>query len=424
MRLYVDRLLNAIVSAPGSQNPVTRLEFKRGDSATIQVVFCEGTTVVELDSGATGIFGLKEYGKYDSDFVVVDEDWTKTGTGTSTVYSFTPAFNTTELNALLEVNADPEDDVASIELMGEIQWTISGAIASTQTFIAQVHNDVIRGDEDTPTALPTPDDDWVAHGHPQSLTDPQKAQARTNIGAAGLASPAFTGVPTAPTAAEGTSTTQLATTAFVRQEIERIDYDEEATSETVPIRDSDARVRAAGFRSPVFGSLAVTYHRQVMAFATSAASVSFQLENEAGVASGGFIFSYDESNAATIDFSGNTAPRTYTAPDRAGTLALAEQLSELTVEVITATTRTLTNADAGKMLVFDNACTVSATVSALASTFNVGIVARGGIVTLEAAGLLNGVSNGTGEIPEGYDPTSIFKAGSELIATGSIGTIA
>lgn len=42
------------------------------------------------------------------------------------------------------------------------------------------------------------------------------ATARTNLGAAPLASPAFTGTPTAPTAAAGTSTTQVATTAFVR----------------------------------------------------------------------------------------------------------------------------------------------------------------------------------------------------------------
>jgi hypothetical protein len=41
------------------------------------------------------------------------------------------------------------------------------------------------------------------------------AVALTNLGAAGLASPAFTGTPTAPTAALGSSTTQLATTAFV-----------------------------------------------------------------------------------------------------------------------------------------------------------------------------------------------------------------
>jgi hypothetical protein len=39
--------------------------------------------------------------------------------------------------------------------------------------------------------------------------------ALTNLGAASLASPTFTGTPTAPTAAVGTNTTQLATTAFV-----------------------------------------------------------------------------------------------------------------------------------------------------------------------------------------------------------------
>lgn len=37
----------------------------------------------------------------------------------------------------------------------------------------------------------------------------------TNVGGAPLASPALTGIPTAPTAAAGTSTTQLATTAFI-----------------------------------------------------------------------------------------------------------------------------------------------------------------------------------------------------------------
>lgn len=42
----------------------------------------------------------------------------------------------------------------------------------------------------------------------------------TAIGAAALASPGFTGVPTAPTAALGTNTTQIATTAFVQAAIQ------------------------------------------------------------------------------------------------------------------------------------------------------------------------------------------------------------
>ena len=43
--------------------------------------------------------------------------------------------------------------------------------------------------------------------------------ARTNLGAAPLASPPFTGTPTAPTAITGTNTTQIATTAFVQAQL-------------------------------------------------------------------------------------------------------------------------------------------------------------------------------------------------------------
>lgn len=45
------------------------------------------------------------------------------------------------------------------------------------------------------------------------------ATARTNLGAAAIASPAFTGTPTAPTASSGTNTTQIATTEFVNNEV-------------------------------------------------------------------------------------------------------------------------------------------------------------------------------------------------------------
>jgi hypothetical protein len=55
---------------------------------------------------------------------------------------------------------------------------------------------------------------------PNNLSDVSSAAtARTNLGAAPLASPAFTGTPTAPTPAPGTNTTQLATSAFVQTAI-------------------------------------------------------------------------------------------------------------------------------------------------------------------------------------------------------------
>lgn len=48
------------------------------------------------------------------------------------------------------------------------------------------------------------------------LDDADATAARATLGAAPLASPGFTGTPTAPTAVTGTNTTQLATTAFVQ----------------------------------------------------------------------------------------------------------------------------------------------------------------------------------------------------------------
>ena len=56
--------------------------------------------------------------------------------------------------------------------------------------------------------------DFTAAG--RALLDDANAAAQlTTLGAAPLASPTFTGTPAAPTAASGTNTTQLATTAFV-----------------------------------------------------------------------------------------------------------------------------------------------------------------------------------------------------------------
>ena len=65
------------------------------------------------------------------------------------------------------------------------------------------------------TASVQPDNRYVHRSN--NLSDLYSlVTARANLGAAALTSPTFTGVPTAPTAATATNTTQIATTAYVR----------------------------------------------------------------------------------------------------------------------------------------------------------------------------------------------------------------
>lgn len=64
---------------------------------------------------------------------------------------------------------------------------------------------------------------WTSSSASGSASDWEKLGVTVDLsGYATLASPAFTGTPTAPTAASGTNTTQIATTAFVKSAIDGI----------------------------------------------------------------------------------------------------------------------------------------------------------------------------------------------------------
>jgi hypothetical protein len=187
VRCYIDLDTQGLVSGLGTRTPITSLPFKRGDSSRIELLFFRGITQTELAAGATAVFGLKEKGKYDGEYVVLAGEWAKEGEGATALYVFTPNFNTVALNTLLASgDLDDENDVASIELMGEIEWQIDGQIYSTQTFAAIVANDVNKGNEGTPQTNPTPDN-WldaraVRYDKAQALTESQGAQAAANIG--------------------------------------------------------------------------------------------------------------------------------------------------------------------------------------------------------------------------------------------------
>lgn len=171
-----------LIASATDRRRVSMVEAKRGDDTPFEVQFVRGGVAEELAESSVLTFGAKEEGEYDSDAVVLEDGFALSGSGSTAKYIASPSFNTEELNALFQIDADLANDPPFVDLMAEFTWAVgSGAPTSTRTFRFRVHNDVVRGDEGTPSAASTPDDEWVAHGHSQSLTTGQKEQVSANI---------------------------------------------------------------------------------------------------------------------------------------------------------------------------------------------------------------------------------------------------
>lgn len=158
MQIFIDIDSRKLIRGVANSQPVTTLDFKRGDDTTLEVIFVRSNLQKELATGTVIAFGVKNDGEFDGVPLVYDNDFTKTGTGATTVYTATPSFNTAPLNALLNLDSDTANDKKMVTLMGEITWLdgVSGAITSSETFTVRVFNDVIRGDEAAPAAGPNP----------------------------------------------------------------------------------------------------------------------------------------------------------------------------------------------------------------------------------------------------------------------------
>ena len=149
MRVYIDLDSRAFVVSPVLTQRVSELFFTRRDNVPVEVQFVRGSAVVELAAGATGKMGIKK--DFDGDFLAYDSAWTKTGSGTSTIYTFGLDLNTVELDAEF-----PEDDEESIAAKVEVEWAASGLTSSTLPCAATIYNDLIRGGEGSPgTSTPS-----------------------------------------------------------------------------------------------------------------------------------------------------------------------------------------------------------------------------------------------------------------------------
>lgn len=146
MRVYVNLDSSEFVVSPVLTQRVTTLYFTRRDTVPVEVQFVRAGAVVELGAGATGAIGIKK--TYTGSFLANDTAWTKTGTGTSTVYTFDLNLNTANLDS--EFNPDASTD--SITAKIEVTWTVGSTTTTTLPTSVTIYNDVIRGGEGVPTS--------------------------------------------------------------------------------------------------------------------------------------------------------------------------------------------------------------------------------------------------------------------------------
>ena len=146
MRVYVNLDSSEFVVSPVLTQRVTTLYFTRRDTVPVEVQFVRAGAVVELGAGATGAIGIKK--TYTGSFLANDTAWTKTGTGTSTVYTFDLNLNTANLDAEFSPDASTDSITAKIE----VTWTVGSTTTTTLPTSVTIYNDVIRGGEGVPTS--------------------------------------------------------------------------------------------------------------------------------------------------------------------------------------------------------------------------------------------------------------------------------
>jgi hypothetical protein len=225
--------------------------------------------------------------------------------------------------------------------------TISGTFSADQSTVTGTVTGVITGTLDGSVGVPGPagpgvpaggtagqilqkidgtnyNTDWVTvnfsatwgdiTGTLSSQTDLQTALDLK----APLASPALTGVPTAPTAATLTSTTQLATTAFVQQEL--LSGTANARNLEVYVRNQTGSTLAAGtivYINGATGNRPTVTPAQANNDANSAQTLGF---TKASIANNGFGFVIVRGELENIDTSALTeGVQLYLSPTTAGT---------------------------------------------------------------------------------------------------------
>ena len=145
MRIYLDLDSRLILSTPN--RPIRTLEFKRRDNDSLELQFVRGGIVVPVSSGTTVQYGLKPVDQYGAGFFSVGS-FVKTGSGEAALFTASVNLNTVPIAQAFDL--EPK----SIAAMLEIEARDGDTVNSSITLPVTLNNDVIRGDEATPAAIP------------------------------------------------------------------------------------------------------------------------------------------------------------------------------------------------------------------------------------------------------------------------------
>jgi hypothetical protein len=155
MKLYIDLDTRAFYPAPLPVASIKRVQFKRRDTESIDIIFAQKSKAVELPSGFSGTLGIKKFNQFGSGFIAVAPNWQVVSSDGVTAYSFYINFFTAEIEAeFASVTTG-----GSLQAMLEVQWKntllANPIINSSVTLPVSINNDVIKGDEGIPSSVST-----------------------------------------------------------------------------------------------------------------------------------------------------------------------------------------------------------------------------------------------------------------------------
>lgn len=146
MRIAINTGTRQVVT--WANEPVTALDFTRGDIFPVEIRFIEGAGFIPLPAGATGRILLKPPGAFAGAPVAAALSWVATGSARTATYTFTLSLDTAPVAALFA------EEPASCPLALEIEWQHSGTRQTTIPVPVTLANEYIRQTEGTPPAVP------------------------------------------------------------------------------------------------------------------------------------------------------------------------------------------------------------------------------------------------------------------------------